>query len=80
MNYTNHHYGALRELHLSRCYKIIGFLLVHIAAYGLFTNLLPEFSAVVGIAGLALYRGAHRQMVAARQLLLDSVNTNRLIA
>ncbi|MEM9602133.1 MAG: hypothetical protein AAGA11_04680 [Pseudomonadota bacterium] len=71
---------ALRELNHGRCLVAIGFVAVHVAAYGLFTGAYPELCALLGIAGLGCYRHGARQKSAARRVLLASVNDNRLIA
>ncbi len=73
-------YDALKDLSNSRWMKALGFILVHIAALGLFTGVMPEANAVLGIAGLGVYWSGNRQMIRARRLLLDSLNANRLIA
>gem|GEM_PF-4500108 len=71
-------YDALKDLSTSRWMKALGFILVHIAALGLFTGVMPEANAVLGIAGLGVYWSGNRQMIRARRLLLDSLNANRL--
>ncbi|MEM6986646.1 MAG: hypothetical protein AAF499_08915 [Pseudomonadota bacterium] len=71
---------ALRDLSTGRWLVVIGFVLVHIAAYALFVGIQPELGAVFGIIGLGCYRHGARQKHQARTVLLASVNANRLIA
>ena len=50
MSSTDTQYGALRDLQTSRFYMFLGVFLVHVAAYGLFANVMPEWSAVLGLS------------------------------
>lgn len=80
MDNTPAQLDAIRELNTGRLLVVIGFLLVHVAAYGLFTGLQAELHAVLGIVGLCCYRQGERQKASARETLLASVNQSRLIA
>lgn len=80
MDNSNAQTDALKSLSVGRCLVAGGFVMVHIAAYGLFTGNLPEMHAVIGIIGLGCYRQGTRLKNRARQLLLDSLDDKRMIA
>ena len=71
------HLEAYQDLSTGRCYTTVGFLAVHLAAYGLFTVQYPEFAALLGILGLASYRHGRRLIGRSRKQLLNSLNSHR---